>query len=141
MPVVAPNQGLRSLLTYLLISDNEPVPSWVFSLFVNDIQPDQDTIFIEVDRATFTGFTELTMSRQNWTTPVIADDHAVSTWKSTPSAWTCTANPQTVYGWCAFNFTTQVLTLIERFDTPRVLHVGDTISVLPRITLTTEQLL
>lgn len=140
MPIVAPNQGLPDLLAWLLVSTSTP-PDLVLTLWVNDLTPDQETVFVDLDRATFGGFTERLMNRSAWTAPAVAADHAVSTWGTVPFEWTVAADPQTVYGWAAYEPFSEHLIFVERFDTPRALAVGGVFGVLPRVTLTTERLL
>lgn len=132
MPLVLPNQGLPSLLTWTLKIAISGVPDLVFTLFVNDLEPDQDTVFDDLERASFGGFQEQVLTRSGWTTPVIADDYAVSTWGTVPTEWTVTSNPQTVYGWAAYDPDTERLLIVERFDVERSPGVGDTLGVLPQ---------
>lgn len=137
MPLVLPNEGLTDWLTWLIKDTAGSLPDLVFTLWVNDIEPDQDTTFADLDRASFTGFMEIIMARSDWTSPAIVDDAAASQWGTLPTAWTVAADPETVYGWAAYNPGPLRLMIVERFDVPRELEVGQTIKVLPRFTLTT----
>ncbi len=137
MPLVLPNEGLADWLLWMIKDTAGGLPDLVFSLFVNDIEPDQDTTLADLEGASFGGFNELVMSRSDWVSPTVVDDLAVSQWGAVPTAWTVTADPQTVYGWFAYNFGPMRLMICERFDEPRDLNTGDTIKVLPKFTLTT----
>lgn len=137
MPVVLPNQGLPDWLTWLLITSNEVVPDLVFMLWGNDLVPDQETVKADLVPSTFAGFQERWLHRATWTVPVIDTGKAVSTYGVTPLEFTLTANPQTVYGWAGYSYATLRLMLVERFEVPRPLEIGQTLKVLPRITLTT----
>ncbi len=137
MALVLPDQGLPDLLDWMIRRTGGDPPDLVFTLWTNDITPTQATVFTDLTRASFTGFFEMVMTRAGWTAPAIVSDQAVSTWKTAPTNWTLTALPVTVYGWAAYNPGTLKLVIVERFDTPRALAIGDTIGVLPQMTLST----
>lgn len=137
MALVLPNEGLTELLDWMIRIPIAGVPDLVFTLWKNDIEPDQDTTLADLERADFGGFQEMVLSRAGWTTPVIDSGRAVTQWGSEPTRWTLDQNPQTVYGWAAYDPDTLALVVAERFDVPRALNVGDTLGVLPRMTLGT----
>jgi hypothetical protein len=137
MPLVLPNEGLVTWLNWLIKDTGGSPPDLVLTLFINDLVPDQATTFSDLERADFNGFMELVMGRSNWTSPIIEDGRATSQWKSVPTEWTVVADPETVYGWAAYLPFPERLMIVERFDVPRPLIVGDTLRVLPRFSLTT----
>jgi len=137
MPSVIPNEGLPYLLDWMLRHTGSDPPNLVFTLWTNDIVPEQDTVFADLDRATFVGFTERVMLRSGWTDPVMVGDNAVSTWGVAPFEWVVAANPEVIYGWAAYHPGSLKLVIVERFDVAREPGVGDTIGVLPRFALGT----
>jgi len=137
VPLVLPNEGLPDWLLWMVKDTAGGLPDLVFTLFTNDIEPDQATTFADLDRATFGGFQEQIMSRADWISPTIDDDKAVSQWGTVPTEFTVTSDPQEVFGWAAYNPGPLRLMIVERFDVPRDLAVGNTLKVLPRFTLTT----
>ena len=137
MALVLPNQGLPDLLTWLLKSTSPAPPDLVFTLFFNDLTPTQATVLADLDRVGFGGFQEQVLNRSGWTVPVIVSDQAVSTWGVAPTEWTVASDPLTVYGWAAYIASSLRLVIVERFDVPRPLAVGDILGLLPRFTLTT----
>jgi hypothetical protein len=137
MPLVLPDQGLPDLLDWMIRHTGGDPPDLVFTLWTNNITPDQATVLTDLTRASFPGFFEVNLTRSGWTAPAIASDHAVSTWGTVPTSWTLATGTVTIYGWAAYNFAAARLVIVERFDTPRVLNAGDTIGVLPQFTLTT----
>lgn len=137
MPLVLPNQGLPDLLDWMIRHTGGDPPDLVMTLWTNDIVPGQLTTFSSLVRASFTGFFEVVLTRSGWTAPVQLGPRAFSTWGTTPTEWTLTANPVTVYGWAAYNPGPLRLVIVERFDAPRPLSIGDTFGVLPTFNLTT----
>lgn len=137
MPLVLPNQGLTDWLDWMIRDTAGGLPDLVFTLFFNDIEPDQETVLDDLDRAGFGGFQEQVLTRADWTAPTIVDDQAVSQWGAAPTEWACTSDPKTTYGWAAYNFATLRLMIVERFDVPRPIAVGETLGVLPRFSLAT----
>lgn len=137
MPLVLPNDGLPSLLQWMLREAIAGVPDLVFTLWVNDLEPDQDTVLADLTIASFGGFQEQTLTRAGWTSPVIDAGQAVSTWGTVPTEWTVTQGPEEIFGWAAYNPDTLQLVIVERFDVSRTPGVGEKIAVLPRVTLGT----
>lgn len=137
MPVVAPNEGLPALLDYMLKDDVSGVGPWELILWTNDITPDQDTEYGDLTEATFTGYSSVTVTREDWTAAVIDSDVAVSTWGETPTTWTNTGSEQTVYGYAMVTATSPVIRLIERFASPVVMGTNGILGLLPRVTLGT----
>jgi hypothetical protein len=137
MPLILPNIGLAQLLDNMIRATISGVPDLVLTLWVNDYTPEQDSVLADLTRATFGGFQEQVLTRGEWTAPAIIADIAVSTWGVTPFLWTVSSNPQTVYGWAAYDPNTLALRIVERFDVPRTPALFGKIGVLPRFTLTT----
>lgn len=138
MPLVAPNVGLDELLDIILRKTVSGVVDWELFLFSNNYTPVQATVWADLTEANFTGYSRVTLGRANWTAATVASNKAVSTYTTTAQQWTCTASPQTIYGYGIKHPTTNELYIVERFGTPQVLTVGAIIGVLPRVTLTTE---
>lgn len=134
MPLILPKQGILDWLDWQIRHTGSDPPDLVLGLFANDVTPTVDTVYADLVSATFTGFMQWNLTRSGWTAPVRSGDKAVSTWGTTPIQWTCTAGPQTIYGWYAFNFANLHLMIVERSDTPRPVAIGDTVKLLPRFT-------
>jgi len=139
--VVAPNEGLPALLRYMIRETISGVFPWQLILFTNDIEPDQDTVFGDLVEPTWTGYVRIQMDRAEWTSPVIEDDHAVSTWKTTPSVFV-NGGGQTeeVFGYAMLDDVAGVLRFIQRFEPGdiREIEPGAALTILPRLTLSTE---
>ena len=138
MPIVLPNEGLPSLLAWMLRDDTSALPSNTLVLFANDLTPDQDTVYADLTLATFTGYSPVTIDRASWTSPVIDADHAVSTWNTTPIVWLVSGGSETIYGYAVVTPTSPIILWCERFATPIPVTAGGALALLPRFTLTTE---
>lgn len=138
MPIVLPNEGLVDLLTYMIKSTISGVGNWELRLFQNNYTPIQSSILSNFTVATFTGYSAVTLTRGNWTTPTIISDHAVSTYTTSPQVWTCGATGNTIYGYYMVDTTAGVVRGAERFASSVVLTDGGVLALLPRLTLTTE---
>ena len=137
---VLPNEGLPDLLDYMIRATISGVLDWELMLFVNDIVPDQDTVYADLVEASLTGYSRVTLSRGTWTSPVIVSNRAVSTYGTTPISWSITGGSETVYGHALVTPSSPVIRFVERWTTPVAVSPPGVLAVLPRITQTTEVL-
>jgi hypothetical protein len=69
-------------------------------LFTNEPSFTIETEFDDLVEATFDGYERISLTRTGWTDPVqIAALWVRSTWGPMPAMWTCTGNPQVIYGY------------------------------------------
>lgn len=137
MPVVLPNEGLPDLLAYWIGKSVNTFFDWNLVLFKNALTPVQATVYADLVLATFTGYSAVPVTKADWTSPVIDTDKAVSTWKTTPTLWTCTAGSETIYGYALVTPSGPKIMAVERFASPVPVAPGGIIGVLPRLTFTT----
>lgn len=137
MPVVLPNEGLPTLLSYWIRRMSNAASNWKLILFKNNLTPDQDTVYADIVLADFVGYSPVDMDPTLWTSPVIDMDAAVSTWGTTPTLWTDTSGSQTIYGYALVTPSSPVIMVIEAFGTPIPIAPSGIIGVLPRLTFTT----
>lgn len=138
---VLPNEGLPALLKYMLQSTISGVLPWELMLFTNDYTPDQGTTLADLTEATFSGYSRETLTRSIWTSPTVIDDHAVSTYGTTPIQWISSGGPtETPYGVGYVDVAAGVLRFVQRFEPAdiRAVAPGGVLTFLPRLTLTTE---
>lgn len=140
MPIVLPNEGLINLLTWMIKSPISGLLDWQLMLFTNDLHPDQDTVYSDLVEATFYGYSRVPIQRMYWTVPTIIDDRAVSTYTETPQTWTVLGGTETIYGYAMVTPTSPLIEVIERLVEPIPFTTGGVFELLPRLTLTTEQL-
>ena len=135
--IVLPNEGLADQLAYIIKSTISGVADWELMLWINDIEPDQDTVYADLTEATFDGYGRVTLVRSDWTSPTIIADQAVSTYTTTPQVWIVGSGPQTVYGYAVVTPSSPVIRIIERFEPPPTVDVGGIVAVLPKYRFTT----
>lgn len=138
MPLVMPNEGLPGILANYI----KDVPSgwvdWTMILFVNDIVPDQDTVYADLTQPGYGWYSGITIDHTLWTDPIIEDNRAVSTYTTTPQTYTMDAGSGYVYGYALVTSSSPVIKWVERFATPEPISAGRILNVLPRVTQTTE---
>lgn len=136
--LVAPNEGLPDQLAYIVKAPISGVLPWVLLLWLNaDLYPTDDTVYADLTEASFTGYSRVTVDRSLWTDPVLQADAAVTTWGTSPTQWTATGTPQTLYGWAMVTQISPVIRYIQRFPIPIIAADGVPVGVLPRVTLST----
>lgn len=138
MPIVLPTEGLNFLLDFL--TGRELVTDFVLELFLftNDVQPTRDTKFVDLAEATFGGYARVTIDPTQWTLAVVVNDKVYTQWGASPTQWTVTSAPQTLYGYGIVEQADEKLLTVGRFASPRVLTVGATPEVLPQIEMRSE---
>lgn len=136
--LTAPNEGLADQLAYILAAPISGVLPWLLMLWTNaELVPDQDTVYADLTEATFQGYSRVTLGRDQWTTPVIEDNAAVSTWTTQPTQWIATGTPETLYGWAIITPVDSVIRYLEPFPAPVTAAPDMPVGVLPRVMLTT----
>ena len=137
-----PNEALAVTLQELLgVVATNPIP-WMLVLWKNNIEPDADTVWADLEECDFGGYVRGTLSRSEWTEPVVADGCAHSTCGVEPMEWNVTSGPtQTVYGYAFLDNTMGVLRFVQRFDDADIepLAVPGTVSMLPEYTYTSHE--
>lgn len=136
---ILPNEGIGQQLECILSRSVGGVAPWKLILWVNDIDPDADTTFADLVEASWSGYTALTLPRSDWTTPMVINGCAVSTYTETPQVWYVTGGPtETNYGYALVDSITNVIRFIQRFEEEDLAPVepGGRVTLLPRYTLT-----
>lgn len=136
---ILPDEGIGDQLEYIIRRAIMGVLPWELRLWVNDIEPDHETVLDDLQEATFYGYSRVTMGRDQWTVPVVNEGCAKSTWGVYPYQWNVTGGPvETVYGYAMVDVVEGVIRFIQRFDdediTPIV--IGEKVKLLPVYTLT-----
>lgn len=140
MPLVAPVQGLPLLIGVLFKDGAPPALNWVLILWANNLVPDADTELLDLVPASFSGYSDVELSRGGWTPPALVGDKSVVTYGTEPTIWYVTGSYQTIYGYAIYDPAAEVLLIVERFPSPVILTALTTrIGVLPRVTLATEE--
>lgn len=137
-----PNEGLAPTLEELLGKTAPSLLPWQLIFWVNDLEPDFDVVLADLVEATWDGYTRLTLSRDLWTTPTVADGCAHSTFTEEATQWFVLGGPtETNYGYAYIDTGAGVIRFIQRFDdddiTPVV--VGGKVVLLPEYTFTSHE--
>ena len=137
MPLVAPNEGLPTLLGYLLNQNVLASPLWNLTLFVNDLTPTQTTVYADLTQPTFAGFSPAQVSPADWTTPILLNDQAYSQWGSMPTTWPCAGGTDVVYGHAIVTSVAPKILFVERWYSPVDTSVNQNVGVLPTVSMGT----
>lgn len=131
MDMVIPNEGKQFWLNRALQNGSALNSNLQIHLFINDLTPDDNSVFASFDPATFDGSISQNLSNGNWSGATIDADVAESTHTPAPS-WTNTgATTETAYGWYAFPEGDSICVAAQRFDTPHVMSPGEIETLTP----------
>jgi len=136
------NEGIGQQIDNILRTPISGQLPWSMIFFTNDIVPDFDTVLADLTEATFGGYTRLTLTRSVWTSPVIADGCAHSTWGTDAVIWTVTSGPlETIYGYAFIDVLGGLIRFVQRYDDADILPltIGTKITLLPQYTLTSAE--
>lgn len=139
--IVAPNQGLPTLLDLVLKTPLVTPFDMQLGLFANDLTPSQSTVRSDLVVPSWVGYGNVTLQRANWLPSVVSADHGVSFYTNLAQSWTNNSGVNwTIYGVFFLDPTNTLLLFAQRFEPGdiRSLAPGSVITYLPRITLTTE---
>jgi hypothetical protein len=136
---ILPDEGIGDQLSYLLSAPITGVLPWQLVLFVNDLTPSYDTVFSDLEEATWPGYSRQTLSRSNWTVPTVYEGCASSTWGVSPIVlYVGAVGSVTNYGCAYYDQSNDVLRWVQRFDDADIapLIPGGQFQLLPVYTLT-----
>lgn len=136
-----PDEGIGDQLAYLLSAPIPGVLPWQLIIWVNDIQPDADTVFDDLLEASWSGYSRLTLDRSTWTVPTVSNGCAVSTYGTVPLVYMPSGDLiETNYGAAYYDASKDVLRWIQRFEDGDIAPIvpGRSWSILPQYTLTSS---
>jgi hypothetical protein len=132
--IVIPDEGKIELLGKTLRAALAVDESYSLRLFRNDITPAAGSTLASFTEASFLGYFRYDLTRAGWTVPAIVDGRAVTEWTAAEVKWTAADGPQTLYGYYVIAPATAKVAWAERFTDPRVMEVGSTLQIIPRLT-------
>lgn len=130
-----PNVGLIEATSRVIKDAISGVLPWTLLLWVNDYDPDATTVIGDLTEASFAGYSQITLDRAEWTTPVVDVDTVVSTWKTVPQLWQCTdTSDQTIYGYAFVDLLSGVVEFVQRLEDVDIteMTLGRVFTLLPR---------
>lgn len=132
MALVVPNIGETKLLEWILKSTGTDT---VLKLYSNDYTPVAASTNGSFTEATFTGYVEKDIARTDWASAT-TNGSGKAEITSPDLSWSATSS-QTVYGYFVQDASGNLL-FAERFSSARALESGDTLTISPKFTLTSE---
>lgn len=135
MALVTPDEGQLELMTNMLITNSFSGYNYEVDLYQNNYTPIQSSTGSDFTIANFTGYSQQTFTRTEWTTPATVSDQAFSQSTENPFTWTCGATGNTIYGYLIRSSATGKVLWAELFATPVVLTNGAIIELNIQITV------
>jgi hypothetical protein len=148
MPKLIPNEGEVKLLSDIF--DASAREDWYLKLIKADFTATETFTAASVTFADFDGYSDKTLTRtrtgSTWQAPASQSPSGGSPWSAETNvayiqygtaaqSWTCTGTGNTIYGYAYVGVSSGKLIAIEKFDTPRPLSNGDSLSILPTLEL------
>ncbi len=129
-----PTEGIAPLLTILMRTALSPQQGLSFRLYVNNVTPQQGFTLASYTEASYGGYNRVPMQRSDWTVGAAVNNFCVATYSPGPLVFTNATGPaQTIYGAIIVEPTSGIVYFQRRFTVPRVLNVGQSFSVIPRV--------
>jgi hypothetical protein len=139
---VLPDEGIDTILNWILKASIAGVLPWQLMLWTNDLTPTFDTTLEDLEEATWIGYGRWNLLRENWTDASVSEGCASSTYGTEPLVWNV-RNPlgQTNFGVAFVDRSAGVLRYVERFSDEDIfpLESGMEYSLLPTFTLTSAE--
>lgn len=105
-------------------------------LFRNNVTPQQSFTLGNYVEASYGGYNRVPMQRSDWTVGAAVNNFCVATYTPSPLVFTNATGPaQTIYGCIVVEPTSGLVFFQRRFTIPRVLNVGQSFSLIPRVRL------
>src|SRR5689334_10427768 len=130
MNMVMPDEGKAEVLEELFRSTGSR-PTWTLYLFSSNTTVADASVFADFTIATFTGYSNVSIARADWSAAVVSSNIGNITKTSAPS-FSCTGgSPQNVYGWILRNASSGKLWFGQNFDSPISMVNGATLAIDP----------
>ena len=132
MALVVPNCGEIKIAAWALDSQD-----LTLKLYTNDYSPVATTTTANFTEATFTGYSAKTLSKTSWNTPTTDANGKALIVYSDAQSWTA-GSTQTIYGYYVVSANDNTLIWAEKFGVARSIASGDTLTITPQITCSSE---
>jgi hypothetical protein len=136
---ILPNEGIALQLSCIVRAIIFGVNEWELMLWVNDIEPDADTVLADLQEPSWSGYIRKALPRPTWTFPTVSDGCATSEYGTTPQQWTVgSTTSEMIHGYAMVDPTAGVLRFVQRLEPEEIipLVMGQVVKLLPRYTLT-----
>lgn len=130
MPLVIPNHGETDALQYFV---NKATPQdLVLRLFTNNVTPSESDTAASYTEASGSGYSAITLTGTNWSTPTEGAPSSISYPEQT---FSFTGTIAAIYGYYCTRASSGRIVLAERFPSgPYAINSGDSIKITPVIT-------
>jgi membrane-bound lytic murein transglycosylase B len=129
---------LNDLLAYWLGKTSNSFSDWQLMLYSNSLTPSQSTVFADLTEATFGGYSRITLGKSTWQSPAVTLGKSRSTYGTDPLMWIVASGSETIYGYAMITPSSPVIRAIEAFDTPFTVTPGGVLTLIPKMTFTTD---
>lgn len=138
--MLLPNEGITYLLDKMLHNPLVTDESMLLDLYNNNYTPVPGSSGSNFTVASFTGYTQVTLTRSGWGTSSLVGNKAVSTYTTNPITWTVTGtSTDTIYGYLVRGATSGKVYFAELISPSRPMQtVGDTLNLTLPFELETE---
>lgn len=126
-------------LIKLALKPPPPIP-WVIELvlYADAVDPTHATTWADLTEVTDPNYTRRQLDPSLWSEPVVAAGVATCTYGTSPQQWVWAGPDGTVAGAAVVDAVTNAVLWLFEFDAVEEMAAGDTLSVLPRLTLATD---
>lgn len=124
MSLVTPDEGQLELLNNAVIQTGFTGYTYLLDLYQNNYTPVQNSTASDFTIANFSGYSQETITRSQWTAPANVSDQATISCTLNPFTWTCGATTNTLYGYLIRSSITGKVLWAEQFGTSVVLTNG-----------------
>lgn len=136
MPTYVPNAAELLLITHLF--KTETPPNLTCHLFKNDLSVTESTVVGDITEADFEGYSDLSLTRANWSNPTTVSGEAEISYGQTLNFASTDEELQTVYGLYLTENTNDQLVYIEKFDVAKTIEEGSNLDITLKLRLSNK---
>lgn len=133
MSIVVPKEGRLWWAGKLFNTGLLNTEAFKLQLFKNNVTPDVNTVRADLTPATFTGYASYDFPLADNGAVALSGNMARTLLTNDSRSWTCTASPDTIYGWFLTNDDDDTVLLAERYASPHVLIAGSVHTLFPYV--------
>jgi hypothetical protein len=137
MGLKIPTEGEIRLLK-IMLQLTAKTDNYYLHLYRTNYAPGATTNKSSFTEAIFSGYSVMTLTRANWSTPVIVAGKGESSYGSQALSWTCGSVGDTIYGYWVEDASDGTVLWAEQFSTARVLAQNDVLNLTPKFTMASE---
>lgn len=121
MSIMVPKEGRLWWASRLFVAGIPNTEALKLQLFKSDTTPTVNTVRADLTPCAFTGYAAYNFPLSENGAVALSGNMARSLFTNGSRSWTCTAAPETIYGWFLTNNADDTILLCERYASPHVL--------------------